>query len=396
MPSAPAIAPLKSPARREFRTSHGAAWVVDSAREIDPAIRQAAFAGQCKDFRYYEVIEETMPDQFQYHYLGLENTATGEVTVQPFFFVKQDMLAGLPERLRGGITKLRQRWPRLLTLRMLMVGCAAAEGQLGSLAPWVASALHEALEIYLPQAKASIVLLKDFPSSYREALQPFSSNGYRRVPSMPAAQLTLNFPTFEDYLQHRLSKVFRKNLRRKFRALDGVPALELEVVNSAEGVAEELHALYLQTHLRSPMRFEQLTVDYFLELGRRMPERVRYFIWRQSGRIIAFNLCMVHEGTLYDLDVGLDYAVALDLHLYFVTWRDIIQWSLANGINRYHTGPLNYDPKLHLRMELAPQDLYARHSSRLINPIFKLAMAWLQPARHDPVLRQFANAGDME
>ena len=126
-----------------------------------------------------------------------------------------------------------------------------------------------------------------------------------------------------------------------------------------------------------------------------MPDRVRFFIWRQSGRIIAFNLCMVHEGTLYDLEVGMDYEVALDLHLYFVTWRDVIQWALKNGIREYHTGPLNYDPKLHLRLHLAPQDLYARHVSPWINPIFKFAINYLQPARHDPVLKQFPNVGEL-
>ena len=71
----------------------------------------------------------------------------------------------------------------------------------------------------------------------------------------------------------------------------------------------------------------------------------------------------MHDGVIYDLDVGLDYKLALDLHLYFVTLRDILQWSVENGVTQYHTGPLNYDPKLHLHMRLAPQDLYARHLS---------------------------------
>src|SRR6266481_5422338 len=130
-----------SPRRLQLRTSFGPAWVVESAREIDPALRQRAFAHHCKDFRYYELIEETLPTQFKYRYLGLENSATGEVTVQPFFYVEQDLLAGLPERFRLAAAKLRRVWPRLLTLRILMVGCASAEGQLSSAAPWVADAL---------------------------------------------------------------------------------------------------------------------------------------------------------------------------------------------------------------------------------------------------------------
>ena len=130
-------------------------------------------------------------------------------------------------------------------------------------------------------------------------------------------------------------------------------------------------------------------------LGQRIPERVRFFLWRQNGRIIAFNFSMIHEDTLYDLGLGLDYAVALDLSLYFLTWHDVIEWSLQNGIKAYHTGPLNYDPKLHLKLTLAPLDLYARHNWALLNPIFKLAIKYLEPTRHDPVLQKFPNASEL-
>ena len=75
----------------------------------------------------------------------------------------------------------------------------------------------------------------------------------------------------------------------------------------------------------------------------------------------------------------------------FVTWRDVVQWALDNGLKRYYTAPLNYDPKFHLRMELAPLDLYAWHTSRLINPIFRLALRYLQPVRHDKVIKKFPN-----
>jgi hypothetical protein len=87
--------------------------------------------------------------------------------------------------------------------------------------------------------------------------------------------------------------------------------------------------------------------------------------------------------------------VALDLHLYFISWRDVFNWAIQNGVRTYYTAPLNYDPKLHLRLELAPLDLYVCHTSPLINPVFRLAMGFLQPVRHHPILRQFPNAHEM-
>jgi hypothetical protein len=91
----------------------------------------------------------------------------------------------------------------------------------------------------------------------------------------------------------------------------------------------------------------------------------------------------------------MDYAVALDLSLYFLTWRDMIEWCLKNGIKTYHTGPLNYDPKAHLKLRLAPLDLYARFNWGFINPFFKLALKYLEPTRHDPVIQRFPNAKEL-
>ena len=73
----------------------------------------------------------------------------------------------------------------------------------------------------------------------------------------------------------------------------------------------------------------------------------------------------------------------------------IISWSLAQGLKYYCSNPLNYDPKLHLGCELVPLDLYVRHTARLLNPIFRRAVKYLEPTRHDPVLRRFPNAAEL-
>jgi hypothetical protein len=118
-------------------------------------------------------------------------------------------------------------------------------------------------------------------------------------------------------------------------------------------------------------------------------------VWRHDGRIVAFSVALVHDGVLYDDYLGLDYAVALDLHLYFLTFRDIITWSFAAGISVYCSSPLNYRPKLHLGCSLLPLDLYVQHTNRWLNPIFRQALTFLEPTRHDPVLRQFPNAHEL-
>ena len=198
-----------------IRTSVGTAEVATSARSIAPEIWQSTFEGEARDARYYQLIEQTLPEKFEYRYLILRNTETGQAAVQPFFFIAQDLTDGLPPQVQRFVTRIQQAFPRFLVMRVLMVGCAVGEGQVACSEPWAVQALHEALHVVARQSRASIIVFKDYPARHREALSLFANDGYRRVPSMPAAKVDLDYKDFDDYMQRRLGKVFRKNLRRK-------------------------------------------------------------------------------------------------------------------------------------------------------------------------------------
>jgi predicted N-acyltransferase len=304
---------------------------------------------------------------------------------------------GIPA-LRAAVEAVRRRFPRFLTMRVLMVGNAAGEGHLSVCAPeddeWLANALYEVLDIYSRQSKASLVVFKDFPASYRDVLWKFPANDYTCVPSMPMTELTLDYTDFDHYLS-TLGASTRKDLRRKFRRIAAAAPIDVEVVTDLTPYVDEVHPLYLQVHERSPLKFETLTKEYLSQLGRRMPDRARFFIWRQNGKAIAFSVALVHDGTIYDDYLGLDYRVALDLHLYFYTLRDILTWSLTQGLKRYRSSPLNYQPKLHLGCHLYPLDLYVRHTNPVLNKTFRPVLKFLEPTRHDPVLKRFRNANEL-
>jgi predicted N-acyltransferase len=357
-----------------------------------------AFRNKCKDHRYYEIVEETLEGDFEHHYLLLEDDSGGARAIQPVFFARQNLVEGVPGKVRSVVDSIRKVFPRFLTMRVLMVGCAAGTGDLGARdekdATWVADALQASLRTYARQNKASLVVLKDFPANYRSSLETFALNGYARIPSMPMTRLPLRYENWDEYFR-TLSKATRKDLRRKFRKAGRAAKIEMEVVSEIAPFIDEIYPLYLAVHERSPLKFETLTKDYFRVIARRMPERARFFIWRQNGKIIAFSFCLVCGYAIYDECIGLDYSVALDLHLYFYTLRDIISWALQQGLKYYYSNPLNYEPKLHLDCELVPLDLYVRHTSGLLNPIFRRVIKFLGPTRHDPVLRRFPNADEL-
>jgi len=136
-----------------------------------------AFVDKCKDHRFYEIVEQTLAQDFEYRYLLLEDES-GEVrAIQPVFFVRQNLVEGVPGKFRSIVDLVRKKFPRFLTMRVLMVGCAAGEGHLGACRPederWTAEALLASLKTYARRNKASLVVLKDFPAKYRPCPRKF-------------------------------------------------------------------------------------------------------------------------------------------------------------------------------------------------------------------------------
>jgi predicted N-acyltransferase len=379
----------------EFAFPSGVAKIVRIDALKGNEFWKRAFAGKTKDHRYYELIEQTLLNQFEHHYVVLEDRVGKIRAIQPIFFVRQNLVEGVPGKIRAIVDLVRKKFPRFLTMRVLMVGCAAGEGQLGAIDPhdeaWLAQTLPPILLSFAKQKRASLVVWKDFSSDYRSAMAALTENGYVRAPSMPMTRLRIDYKSFDEYLG-QIGYVSRKSLRRKFRKTERAAKIDMEVVTDITPHIDEIHPFYLQVHERSPMKFEVLTKEFFSAIGRTMPERARFFIWRSSGKIIAFSLCLVSGDTIHDECLGLDYGVAFELYLYFYTLRDVISWSIAQGLRCYSSGPLNYDPKLHLGHELAPLDLYVMHTKPLLNPIFQFAVKYLEPTRHDPILKKFPNA----
>jgi hypothetical protein len=373
---------------------------VRSRRELVHCSRWTkAFGSERKDRRFYELVEDTIHPEFDYRYFVIKDDG-GEIrAVQPFFILDQDLLVGASPRI-GALTRfVRRLWPRWMRLRTLMVGCVAGEGHLdgddASADGAHARLLAAAIVSHARKLRAPLVVLKEFPARYRAALDCFRDHGFTRVPSLPMVRLGIEYASFEDYMTRALSKRARRNLREKFRAAARAAAIELEVVDDITPLIDAVYPLYLQVYERSKLHFEKLSPEFFCALGKAMPDKVRFFVWRQNGSIVAFVACMVQGDAFYAEYLGLDYALALDLHLYHYAFRDMMRWAIANGLKRFHSSGLNYDPKLHLRYLLDPIDLYVRHTSGVFNAILKQALPWLEPTRYDKTLRQFANYDEL-
>jgi predicted N-acyltransferase len=295
---------------------------------------------------------------------------------------------------------VRRAWPRFMMTRALMVGCAAGEGYLDD-ADEVSHAeqaqlLAATLADHAGRLGAHLIVFKEFPANYRGDLAALLGAGFTRAPSFPMTRLDIDYASFDDFMARALSAKTRKDLRVKFRTAAAAPPIALEVVNDISPIIEEVFPLYLQVFERAQFRFEKLTAEFLCELGRRMPDKARFFVWRQQGRVIAFSLCMVQDDEIFGEYLGFDYAVALDLHLYHYVFRDVVTWAMAHGYKTFRSNGASYDPKLHLRFRLDPVDLYVRHTFKPANFVLSRLLPFMVPTRYDPLLRRFPNFHEIE
>ncbi len=358
-----------------------------------------AFAAERKDHRYYELVEDTIRQGFDYRYFAIQD-ANGEVrAVQPFFLLDQDLLAGTSDGIKKVAGFIRRFWPRFMLQRTLMVGCAAGEGHLdsnGELPRHLhAQLLAAGIADHARQLKASLIVLKEFPAADRPALGSFLRHGYTRVPSLPMTRASLQYASFDEYMNKVLSRNMRSKLRRKFKASEQVGPLDMSVVRDVTPIIDDVYPLYLNVYERAKLRFEKLTKDFLCGLGRRMPDKVRFFIWRHGGKIVAFNLCMIEGVSICSEYIGLDYNVAFDFHLYYIVVRDVMAWAMARSYRYYFSTALNYEPKFHMRYSLVPLDLYVKHTWPIFNFALKYMLPLLEPTRYDKILRQFPNYDEL-
>jgi Acetyltransferase (GNAT) domain len=384
-----------SSARREsFSIS-----VVSRAELSGCAPWTSTFADQRKDYRYYEILDDTLRGNFEHRYFAIVDNNGHVRAIQPFFLVDQDILEGLGAERIHWISLVRRFYPRFLKLRALMVGCSAGEAHLAATetlpADIVAETLSNGIARQARSLNAQLIVLKEFPSRYRKVLHCFVQCGFARAPSMPMTMLDIGYESFDAYMEKALKSSSRRKLRKKLAATAGVSDIRMSVTDDAASFVDEIYPLYLQVFERSRMQFEKLTKDFFRQLGQRMNDKVRFFAWRRGDMLVAFSLCMVQGDSLYAEYVGFDYTVALDLHLYHYVVRDMISWGIGKGYKWFRSSGLNYDPKLHMRHRLDPIDLYVRHTSALANAIFRLALPWIVPVRYDATLKLFPDYKDL-
>lgn len=363
--------------------------IAKSIDEVSAEQWKRLFPPSLENYLFFKTIEESNLKDFSFYYI-LVYKNDSLVGIAPCFNMVYSLATTVQGYLKNIFLLLGRLCPGLFNLKTIICGSPATEGSIG-IAEENKSEILEAIlnkmKQIAKQEHAFAVAFKDFPEYYVPLLNPLVHKGFCKMRGYPAVKIDLHFNSFEEYLK-TLSRSSRKSLRRKFRKVSALKKIECEVTNSIHHCLDEAYRLYQQVFNKSEVHFEEYTMEFLKKISDNMPQEVKYFLWRIEGKLVAFNLCLASEDTLIDEFLGLDYSVAYQYSLYFITFRDIITWCIENGIKKYESGALAYETKRRLGHIFIPLFIYASFTNKFLNRFIKL-IAWsLRPENFDEGLKK--------
>jgi predicted N-acyltransferase/multidrug transporter EmrE-like cation transporter len=348
------------------------------------------FPGAIEDWAYYRAIERSGLPGFELLYFGLRERGELRVAV-PAFVTDYRLDTTLSGALRRASTAVSRVFPRLLVQRLLSFGSPVAEVcHLGFAADCGRAAkarlldlLFDEVERYAAQRRISLLAAKDAPAD-QDALwaRVGAAHGLRRQPSLPTAVLDIRFDSLDGYLA-TLTRATRRDMRRKLKSSG---ALRLEWRSNIDDILDDVMRLYRATVAHAALTFEELTPDFFRLVLSELGQRASCATYWIGERLVAFNLVLNDGVTLLDKFLGMDYELAHEHNLYYVTWLENVRYCIDHKIARYQAGQGLHREKLRLGSKLLPNWLWYRHRIRLVDKVYAVFEHLFRLDRTDPEL----------
>jgi len=365
--------------------------IVDSVREIAEKDWDSAFDVFPEDYRFYKTLEESKLDEFIFHYLILYHN-NKIILIAPLFITDFNLDIAVEGPLEKIIHTIRRIFPRFMISKTLFCGSPFAEnGVLGIINKAVNKGIFideliMAMGEFCKEKNIPLIIFKDFLKDDADLFDPLIEKGFFKVYSFPGVVTELNFNSFDEYL-NSLGHSTRKSLRKKLKHAYSSADISVKIIEEADDLADDIHRLYENTYHSGSTKFERLTKEFFLSIGKNLHPYVRFFLYYVNGKLGAFNLCFVYKDLFIDKFIGFDYDISDKYNLYFLTWCFNIEWCIKNSIRFYHTGQTDYQPKLRLGGKLVPLYAYIKHKNSAINSLLKLLAKVLKPENFDKDIR---------
>jgi len=348
------------------------------------------FPDTLEGYNFLRSLDESKFDQFSFYYIAVYD-GDEIVGAAPCFLLNYSLDTSISGSTRRIFNLIKKAFPDFLSIKALVCGMPMGKGQIGMARQdrRIVKAILHKMEEVAKHEKARIVAFKDFSHGYKDTLGFLLKKRFFKVDGLPYAEMDLDFKDFDDYLKKRLSGRSRYDLKRKFRKVDADVDIKMEIVDSpTDEDLKRIYELYMAMVAKHEMGFEIVPPEFFKAVPKHMPGQTKFFLWKVDDKVVAFLFCLLSGDVMIDYYLGLDYSVAHKYHLFFIKHRDMMKWCIEKGIKRYEIGISGYEPKKRLGFDFTPLDIYAKHRSRVMNPLFKILTRFLKFENFDPDLKE--------
>jgi predicted N-acyltransferase len=349
------------------------ALALASIDAVTPAAWDALFARELEGHAYLRAVERAGLAGFRQVYFVVREGVRLLAAV-PAFVTDYRLDTTVQAGLRRITRTVAALFPKLLRIPMLALGSPVTErcrvGYVAGATPeqqaeWLDAILVQA-EAYAAEHQLGMLAIKDAAVDERVWQRVCPVHGLRALPGLPGATLAIRWRSLDEYIDS-LGAATRKDLRRKRRAGAG---LRIEWRTDLDGIGDAVQRLYRETLAHAEFAFEELTPAYFTNVLQELRGHAYCVTYRESGRLLAFNLVLQDEHRLLDKFLGMDYAAMDRYNLYHLSWLENVRRCIDGGIGVYESGQGLHDEKRRLGSALAANALWYRHRNRFLDGVF--------------------------
>lgn len=246
-------------------------------------------------------------------------------------------------------------------------------------------------EVVRHASRYPFTIIKDLPAEpllagdaafehARRVVDACRAANFMIVEGQALAYVPIDFPSVDDFLS-RMSHARRKNIRRKLRSRERLSIEEIPTGGDLD--VDELYPLYRNVYDQSDVRFDLLTRDFFAAVLRDASIDGTVVLYRASGTLIGFNLCVFENAMYVDKYVGFRYPAAREHDLYTVSWFYNLERARERGCRFYIAGWTDPEVKRSLgaRFTWTRHAVYIRNRAlraiaRVATPLFESDRRW--------------------
>ena len=214
--------------------------------------------------------------------------------------------------------------------------------------------------------KAPIVAYKGFADD-------LPATGFVRVAGLPVAVLHFEGDFWNNLHGHKTRNDIRRKLKAssvlRFEAHDGMPVEYLERVRQ----------LYLNTRNRSPIQFECLSAEYFLNTS----QLSIYVLAFLNDQLVGFAQMLPKGDKVVGKYLGMDYTISREHDLYFALYLHALEICTQRGYKEIEFGETSYHFKKELGCELVDVWHYYRHRNPIVHALLSRFAFLLEPSDNE-------------